>query len=638
MASIDKILEKYWGYDSFRPLQREIIESILSGKDTIALMPTGGGKSITFQVSALAKKGICIVVTPLISLMKDQIDALRKRRIKAQVVHGGMTAREIDLVLDNCVYGDYKFLYVSPERLETELFRARMARMDVSMIAVDEAHCISQWGYDFRPAYLNIAKVRELAPDAPILAVTATATTEVVKDIEDKLLMSKPRLFRMSFARPNISYVVRNIEDKRSMILKIISALNGVGIIYCQTRNRCEEIAQFLKSQNIPADFYHGGMSHLLRGAKQEQWINEQIRIIVATNAFGMGIDKPNVRFVIHHDTPDTLEAYYQEAGRAGRDGLPSYAVLLTDKNDENSALQRVKAEYPSIDEIKQIYSLVCNYLEIAIGDGEGQSFDFNVYDFCSKFRFFSSHVVNALNVMQLCGYVTLTETINSRTRIHITASREELYRIQLFHSDLENFLAILMRCYTGLFSQFVAIDEKYLSHVSGYSIPYISDAFKKLGQLRVISYIPSKDTPLLIFNNERLAVDNIRIDANQYLLRKKQALKRLDSVFEYSSSNIKCRSLILQNYFGEECSESCGTCDICRARIKVERASEQRDYVKSVTDLIIKKLTSKPYDLKELMIEIKAPKSTIEESVKGLLDAKTIEFIPFDGRLRIRE
>ncbi|MEG1935845.1 MAG: ATP-dependent DNA helicase RecQ, partial [Rikenellaceae bacterium] len=352
--------KKYWGYDSFRPLQKSVIESVLAGRDTLALMPTGGGKSITYQIPALAMKGICVVVTPLISLMKDQVDSLRKRKIMAQAVHSGMTSREIDAILDNCVYGDYKFLYVSPERLETDIFRARFERMNISMIAVDEAHCISQWGYDFRPAYLNIQKIRPLAPDAVVLAVTATATPVVVADIQQKLGFKKENVFTMSFARHNISYIVRECEDKRSMILKIIYSLNnGVGIIYCRTRKDCEELSAFLVSSGIKSDFYHGGLSYPMRSSKQESWIKEQIKVVVATNAFGMGIDKHNVRYVIHHDTPDTLEAYYQEAGRVGRDGHTSYAVMLSNKNDNASASRRIEGQYPSIAEIKQIYGLI---------------------------------------------------------------------------------------------------------------------------------------------------------------------------------------------------------------------------------------------------------------------------------------
>lgn len=622
MASIDELLKKYWGYDSFRPLQRSVIESVLAGCDTLALMPTGGGKSITYQIPALAKSGICVVITPLISLMKDQVDSLRKRKIMAQAVHSGMTSREIDVVLDNCVYGDYKFLYVSPERLETDIFRTRFEKMNVSMIAVDEAHCISQWGYDFRPSYLNIAKIRALAPDAVMLAVTATATTVVVKDIQQKLGFVEENVFTMSFARHNISYIVRECEDKRSMILKIIYSLNGTGIVYCRTRKDCEELSAFLVSEGVKSDFYHGGLSYPMRNSKQEAWIKEQISVVVATNAFGMGIDKHNVRFVIHHDTPDTLEAYYQEAGRAGRDGKTSYAVLLSNKNDNVAASRRIEGQYPSIDEIKAIYGLICNYLNLAIGEGEQTVHDFNIYDFCSKFRVFSTNVLNSINILQLCGYMTITDNLDNPTRIHFSVSREELYRIQLTRNDLESFLSILLRSYTGLFSQFVPIDEHYLAHISGYTVQYINEAFKKLGQLKVINYIPCRQTPLLIMNTERLSPDNIRIDANQYSLRKEQSIKRLDSIFEYKDSQDKCRSLILQHYFGEQSEYECGTCDVCRAKLKMGDIAAQDKNIDAVKEVIIKVLEQQKVDIKSLMKRVKASQLLIERGVKELLES----------------
>lgn len=620
MASADELLKRYWGYDSFRPLQKKVIDSVMAGNDTLALMPTGGGKSITYQISALAMSGICVVVTPLISLMKDQVDSLRKRKIMAQAVHSGMTSREIDVVLDNCVYGDYKFLYVSPERLETDIFRARFERMNVSIIAVDEAHCISQWGYDFRPSYLNIAKIRALAPNAVLLAVTATATTMVVADIQQKLGFAKENVFSMSFARGNISYIVRECEDKRSMMMKIIYSLNGTGIVYCRTRKDCEELSAFLVSQGIKSDFYHGGLSYPMRNSKQESWIKEQIMVVVATNAFGMGIDKHNVRYVIHHDTPDTLEAYYQEAGRAGRDGKTSYAVLLSNKKDNASATRRIEGQFPSIQEIKTIYGLICNYLDLAVGDGDQSAHDFNIYDFCSKFRLFSTNVLNAINILQLCGYMTLTDNIDNPTRIHFSVSREELYKIQLTRDDLDGFLSILLRLYTGLFSQFVPIDEHYLAHISGYTVAYINEAFKKLGQLKVINYIPCRQTPLLIMNTERLSSDNIRIDANQYALRKEQSLKRLDSIFEYKDRTDKCRSLILQHYFGEQSDMECGTCDVCRTKLKMQNQKVQNQNVDVVKEVIIGVLSQHKTDVKSLMKRVKASQELIERAVKELL------------------
>ncbi len=626
MKSIDKILKRYWGYDSFRPLQREIIDSVTSKCDTIALMPTGGGKSLTYQVSALAMDGICIVITPLISLMKDQIDALRRRNIVAKMVHGGMTAREIDNILDNCVYGDYKFLYVSPERLETDIFRTRFQMMNVSMIAVDEAHCISQWGYDFRPAYLNIAAIRPLAPDAVVLAVTATATTLVVEDIKDKLDLDKPQLFRMSFARKNISYIVRDCSDKLAIITKICNSVAGCGIVYCNTRKKCEEVAQFLNGQQISSDYYHGALSYQMRAIKQEAWITDSTRIIVATNAFGMGIDKHDVRFVIHYDSPNTIEAYYQEAGRAGRDGESSYAVLLRDKSDENILTQRIESQYPSIADIKRIYSLICNFLSIAIGDGRDSAYEFNIFDFASKFRIFSTNVLNALNILQLCDYITLIDSFEQPTRIQIIVSREDLYRIQLLHRDLDGFITILMRLYTGLFSQLVAIDERYIAHASGYNATRIGELLIKLSRLHVIRYIPSRTTPLLRFNTERLSEDNIFIDTNQYLIRKDIALKRLDSIISYATQTEQCRSLIMQHYFGEESETECGKCDVCRAKAKRENEVNNSPQIDAIKEAILGACREKPLNLKFVKSRLPAPEEAIKIAVKELLDCGMIK------------
>ncbi len=615
--NLEDILHKYWGYDSFRPLQREIMESVMEGKDTIALMPTGGGKSLTYQVSALCMDGICIVITPLISLMKDQVDALRKRKILAQVVHSGMSYRDIDKVLDNCVYGDYKFLYVSPERLETDIFKARVAKMNVSMIAVDEAHCISQWGYDFRPSYLRIENIRALVPNAVVLAVTATATKEVVIDIQAKLGFKKENLFTMSFARKNLSFVVRNAEDKNSMLLKITYSVKGVGIIYCRTRKETENVAAFLQTEGVPADFYHGGLSYMMRSTKQEAWISEKTIVMVATNAFGMGIDKSNVRFVIHYNMPDTLEAYYQEAGRAGRDGTDSYAVMLSSKNDDDSAMQILTSSFPSVKEIKYIYSLIGNHLGLAIGEGFQSVHDFNIYDFCSKFRIYSTTVLNSIHILELCGYLTLTDNIDNPTRVKFSVSRDELYRIQIERDDIDKFITILMRVYTGIFSQFVAIDEKYLSHLSGYSLSYIGDAFKKLGHLRVINYIPSKQTPLLIMQTERLSLDNIRIDANQYSVRRQRSEKRLDAIMKYKDSINCCRSLLMQRYFGEESNVACGRCDICRSQLHDARAIPKSEDVEVV---IIELVSNESLSVKDLLLRIKAPALVIEHHLKKLL------------------
>ena len=621
MPDFNAILKKYWGYDSFRPLQKEVIESVYNGYDTLALMPTGGGKSITFQVAALAKEGICIVVTPLISLMKDQVDNLRRHKIMAQAIHSGLTSREIDIILDNCVYGDYKFLYVSPERIDTAIFKARFAKMPVSLIAVDEAHCISQWGYDFRPAYLNIATLRPLAPNAPILAVTATATPEVANDIMKRLEFAAPNLKKMSFARPNLSYLIRKVEDKNGQLLKIIRGIPGTGIVYCRTRKECETVSEMLVRNNIAADFYHGGLSYPLRAAKQDAWLKGSLQVIVATNAFGMGIDKHEVRYVVHYEMPETLEAYYQEAGRAGRDGKPAFAVLLNSAGDRLTANKRVSDEFPPIETIKNIYNLLYNYLQIGIGEGKTTAHDFNLYDFCSKFRIFSVTVLNTIKILQLNGYMTLTEEIDNPTRIMFTVSREELYRIQINHEELENFIRILLRLYTGLFSEFVAIDEEYIAHLSGYTTEYIGNAFKRLGQLRVISYIPRKQSPLLILNEERLTPDNLRISPDSYANRKKNAFHRLESVFEYIERTDKCRSLILQNYFGEKTDFPCGLCDVCR-NDKQQNTNDKRQEAKR---FIISVLQKKDTDIKELSAIIKGDSDIVKAELRELIASGTV-------------
>ena len=630
MRDIDHILKQYWGYDSFRPLQREVIRSICSGHDTLALMPTGGGKSITYQVPALAMDGICIVVTPLISLMKDQIDTLKEKRIMAQAVHSGLTARQIDTILDNCVYGDYKLLYVSPERLDTPIFRTRLERMNVSMLAVDEAHCISQWGYDFRPAYLKIADIRPLIPDAPVLAVTATATPRVADDIMDKLGFEKPNVHSMSFARGNLSYIVRNTDDKLAHLLRIIRNVKGSGIVYCRTRKACEELAGQLAAEGVSAGFYHGGLSYQVRSARQEEWLSEQVRVIVATNAFGMGIDKSNVRYVVHYQIPDSLEAYYQEAGRAGRDGLPAFAVLLYGSSDRASASQRLINEFPKLDEIKQVYNMLCNYYGIAVGEGKLSGHDFNLYDFSSKFRFYSLTVLNSIRILQLCGYLTLTEELDHPTRIRFTVSREELYRIQLVREDLEKFVQVLLRLYTGLFSDFVAIDEEYIAHQSGYTVEYIGEAFRKLWTLRVLQYIPRRKTPLLIFNEERLSEDNLRISPESYVYRKEMAENRLNGIFEYAERKDRCRSLLLQNYFGEKTEEPCGRCDVCRDSKTVPDENAR------IRAALLAELSGGPTDIKRLVGGVAGNRERIISELRKLLETERAEQRP-DGKVGLK-
>lgn len=628
MNNLETILKKYWGYDSFRPLQKEIIESVLKGHDTLALMPTGGGKSITYQVSALSKKGVCIVVTPLISLMKDQVDALRRKKILAYAIHSGLTTREIDIILDNCVYGDSKFLYVSPERLATDIFRRRFAKMNVNLIAVDEAHCISQWGYDFRPLYLEIIKIRELQPDVPVLAVTATATKQVAQDIMEKLGFETQNFFSMSFERTNLSFIVRHVDNKFDHALRVISSVKGSGIIYCRTRGRCEEVSQKLQSVGVSADFYHAGLTSKIRELKQDSWLKGSTQIIVATNAFGMGIDKSDVRFVIHYEMPTNLEAYYQEAGRAGRDLKESFAVLLSEKSDVDSISQRVVSEFPSIEKIKEIYHSLFNYLSIAIGDGKDSVTEFNIYDFCAKFKHFSLTTISAFKILQLNGYLTLTDDLDNPTRIMFKVSREELYRIEIAHSDLESLIKILLRVYTGLFSSLVVVDEEYLAKISGYSVTHVAEMFLNLSRLRVISYIPRRRTPLMILHEERLPTNNLYISAQSYSFRRKLAEKRLSSMVEYVTQIDRCRSVLLREYFGETDVLECGKCDVCRKN-GVQKPNEQKLLESKILELIDRGITK----IDELPRHIKGDKGDITTHLRLMIEK---DVLVLDGENKV--
>lgn len=565
----EEILKKYWGFDTFRPLQKEIIESVCSGKDTVALMPTGGGKSITYQVAALASEGLCVVVTPLISLMKDQVDALHRKKIAALSIHSGMTQREIDIVLDNCVYGDYKFLYISPERIASPVFKHRFSRMNVSIIAVDEAHCISQWGYDFRPSYIQIAELRKLQPEAVVLAVTATATPAVVKDIGEKLLFAEENIIKMSFERKNLSYIKREVEDKRAHLLKVINGVQGCGIVYVRYREECENLASFLNEEGIAAESYHGGMSYHMRNSKQERFMNGSCRVMVATNAFGMGIDKADVRFVVHFSPSDSIESYYQEAGRAGRDGKPSFAVLLYNNRDIQSIKATQKAQFPPIAEIKRLYDLIHSFLSVAYGDGEDCSFDFDVFAFCKQYGLFSSTVLNAIDILNYNGYMTLTEEFENPTRVMFSVNRDDMYRLQIRHKELDNFISLLLRIYTGIFSEFVTIDEEYLARVSGYIVEQINKYFKQLGEQRVIRYIPKKRTPRLTLHVERLPLESLLISHDSYVLRRERSEKRALMMLDYLNSDDRCLSKIMQEYFGETAVETCGKCSWCRSAIK---------------------------------------------------------------------
>ena len=564
MTDYLSILRQYWGYDSFRGIQQDIIESIGSGKDTLGLMPTGGGKSVTFQVPALAMDGMCLVITPLIALMKDQVRHLREQNIRALTIYAGMTRSEINQIFDNAIFGDYKFLYVSPERLETEMFRQRLKQMHISMIVVDESHCISQWGYDFRPSYLHIAEIRDYMPEVPILALTATATPEVVTDIQKQLHFRKENVFRMSFERTNLAYVVRQIDDKRGELLHILRSVSGSAIIYVRNRKRTKEVAEMLQHERISATYYHAGLEQVQRDMRQREWQEGKCRVIVATNAFGMGIDKPDVRLVIHIDLPDSIEAYFQEAGRAGRDGKKSYAVMLYNAADLTTLRRRVAESFPEKDYIREVYEKLQFYYQMAMGDGLGCVKEFKIDDFCVKFKLFPVQADSALRILTQAGYITYTDEQQRGSRLMFTLQRDDLYRLHQLSDEADRLIQTTLRCYTGLFSDYAYIDEEllalrtYLTHDQVYQI------FRHLSQQHIVSYIPAKSTPYIIYTRERVDKERLVIPATVYEERKERMKKRIDEMINYVQNEVTCRSRLLLKYFGEENSHECGLCDVC--------------------------------------------------------------------------
>ncbi len=562
-------LKKYWGYDGFRPKQEEIISEALAGRDILALMPTGGGKSVCFQVPALMKEGICIVVSPLIALMKDQVENLRRRGIPALLVCAGMSYREIDATLDNAVYGDYKFLYVSPERLRTDLFLARAAKMNINYLVVDEAHCISQWGYDFRPEYLMISEVRsKIAGTAfpskvPVIALTATATEDVAEDIMARLGFDKPNLLVSGFERPNLSYSARKCENKLGQLLKVCNGVQGSGIVYVARRRTAEEVTAFLTSQGVDAAAYHAGMNGKVRAAVQDAWKKGEKRVIVSTNAFGMGIDKGDVRFVCHYDMPQSPEAYFQEAGRAGRDGKKSYALLIWNSTDLKRLAQILQTTYPPLDFIKDIYQKVHNFLKIPYEEGRDKGYKFDLAAFAKQYKLQVSKAYYAIKYIEMSGYWTLTEELEIPSKISVSVSRDELYGIQLGNTETDTFLKVLMRMYEGLFSGYVSIDEERIASVGKYSVLAVESKLKWLASRRIIHYIPKIKSPVLYLATERLYPDNLRLDKTEYDSRVARSKARQDAIANYVQNEGRCRSQMLLEYFGQK-SEPCGVCDWC--------------------------------------------------------------------------
>lgn len=557
------ILRENWGYSSFRPLQEEIIHSIWEGRDTLGLMPTGGGKSLTFQVPVMAMKGICLVVTPLIALMKDQVDNLRERGIKAAAVYSGMSRYEIITTLENCIFGDYKFLYISPERLSSEIFITKLQAMNVCLLVVDESHCISQWGYDFRPSYLKIAEIRKLLEGIPLLALTATATEEVVDDIQEKLLFKEKNLFRVSFERKNLSYVVRSVENKMGELTHILQSVPGSSIVYVRSRQKTSEVAQALQRAGISANFFHAGLSHEEKVFRQNAWKMDDCRVMVATNAFGMGIDKPDVRTVVHLDLPNSLEEYFQEAGRAGRDGERSYAIILYTKSDSGKLKKRIADSFPTRDFVLRVYEALGNYFQVAVGAGFNDVYDFGLQEFCQPYKlpFLQTH--HALKILELSGYIEYTEEIDVRSRIRFLLYRDDIYSLHL-EKEMDALVHAILRNYTGVFSDDVYIDESLLAVKTGKNRHEVCEMLIALSRAKYIRYIPQKKTPFILFSTSREETQFITIPHNVYEERKKRFEKRIFSMIDYAEKRDICRSRMLLHYFGERSTEDCGCCDVC--------------------------------------------------------------------------
>ena len=614
------LLKKYWGYDDFRGIQREIIESIGSGHDTLGLMPTGGGKSITFQVPALAMEGVCIIITPLIALMKDQVHHLRQRGIMAAAIYSGMQHDDIIRILENCILGSTKLLYVSPERLGSGLFQTKLRHMKVSFITVDEAHCISQWGYDFRPSYLQIAEIRRICPDVPVLALTATATPKVVEDICDKLTLSTPHtfnIFRMSFERKNLTYLVSHAMDKRTELIQLLNGEKGAAIVYVRSRRHAREVAELLTEAGLSATFYHAGLEHAVKDQRQRDWQHDRVRIMVATNAFGMGIDKPDVRIVAHYDCPDSIEAYFQEAGRAGRDGQPSRAILLYNAADEPKLRKRISDTFPEKEYIRKVYDHLAYYYQIATGDGYGVSREFNIDDFCRKFNHFPIRVHAALQILQRAGYIEYTEEQDNQARVRFLVTRDDLYRLRGDSPNEERVIVALLRNYGGLFADYGFIDESMIANQCGMKSHEVYQTLKGLSEKHVLHFIPRKQVPYIRYMQRREDSEHVQLSKEVYEERLTQYKERIEAMLRYAKDNSRCRSRQLLEYFGEKDTKDCGQCDVCHHTSKTDIQQAKQQILTLLSDRQRHHVTE--------LLRLQLPKEELDKALTYLLQEEYI-------------
>jgi len=606
MPTPQQILKQYWGYDEFRPIQEEIIQSVLDGKDTLALLPTGGGKSVCFQIPALVKEGLCLVISPLIALMKDQVENLKKRNIPALSIYSGMSFYEVKETLQNASFGQYKFLYVSPERLETELFKEYLSSLPINLIAVDEAHCISQWGYDFRPPYLRIAQLKDEFKNIPFLALTASATPLVQDDICDKLLFKQKNIFRQSFEKPNLSFSALKVDSKINKLIDILQKVNGTAIVYCRNRKLTKETAHLLQLSNISADYYHAGLDQKNRNQKQENWIEDKTRVIVCTNAFGMGIDKPNVRVVIHLDVPDNLENYYQEAGRAGRDGLRSFAVLLYTEKELEDLSKQPEVKYPSLQVIRKIYQSLANFLQVAVGAGEGIYYDFNMQEFVNNFKLDPNQVINTLKALEQDGHLTFNEQVFIASKIGFTCDKKTLEDFETAHPELETLIKYLLRTYQGIFDNVVSINEQQVAKLTKLSHQVVQQQLQQLKAFHIIEYHPQKETPQIFFLQNRAPAEHLVFNYEDYQKRKKLYARRVEAMLKYVRLNGHCRSQFIGKYFGDTGMKNCGLCDNCLQQKNTTLTTEE---FKKIQELIFSELSAGNHNINNLLFELKAIK-----------------------------